>query len=212
MSAQKSCPPLFSGGHAGGRPLRAGLIFTVGVEWMDLQEKVLKSDYIYRGKIISLRRDTVELPNGRQSSREIVEHSGGVCIAPLTDEGDLLFVRQFRAPYRRVLLELPAGKITPGEEPLACGKRELLEETGATAREYQPLGKMFPSVGYTDEIIYMYAARGLTFGRQQPDEDEFLSLERIPLDEAVRMVLRDEIEDAKTQIAILKLRMLSLKG
>lgn len=175
---------------------------------MDLQEKVLKSDYIYRGKIISLRRDTVELPNGRQSAREIVEHPGGVCIAPLTDEGDLLFVRQYRSPYRRVLLELPAGKITPGEEPFECGKRELLEETGAAAREYQSLGKMFPSVGYTDEVIYMYLARGLTFGRQHPDEDEFLSLERIPLGEAVRMVLNDEIEDAKTQIAILKLRIL----
>lgn len=175
---------------------------------MDFQEKVLESDYIYRGKIINLRRDKVELPNGRQSTREIVEHPGGVCIAPLTDEGELLFVRQYRSPYRRVVLELPAGKISPGEDPLACGKRELREEAGVAAQEYRSLGRMFPSVGYTDEIIYMYLAKGLTFGRQHPDEDEFLSVHRIPFDEAVRMVMNDEIEDAKTQIAVLKLRTL----
>lgn len=175
---------------------------------MKFEEKTLESSYLYKGRIINLRSDVVELPNGRRAKREVVEHPGGVCVAALTDKDELLFVRQFRYPYRAELLELPAGKLTPGEDPLECGKRELREETGAQAREYLSLGRLYPSCGYTDEVIHLYLARGLVYGEQQPDEDEFLDVERIPLARAVKMVLANEVEDAKTQTAVLKAHLL----
>ena len=172
---------------------------------MNLFEKTRSQEYRYRGRIINLRLDEAELPNGNVAAREVVEHPGGVCVAALTDEKELLFVRQFRYPYGEVVLELPAGKRDKnGEDPLACGKRELLEETGATAADYTFLGTLYPTPGYCDEVIYLYLAKGLTFGEARPDEDEFLQVERIPLATAVQMVLNNEIPDAKTQVAILK--------
>lgn len=171
---------------------------------MELEEKTINKNYIYRGKILNLRRDNAELPNGRACIREIVEHAGGVTVAALTDDNELIFVRQFRYPYMKVLLELPAGKLEDGENPLKSGKRELLEETGCTAEEYISLGEFYPSCGYTDEIIYLYLAKGLKFGSQSLDEDEFLNVEKIPLEKAVKMVMSNEIKDGKTQAAILK--------
>ena len=174
---------------------------------MNLSEKPLSADYKYRGRIINLRVDTAELPNGATATREVVEHPGGVCVAALTEDDCLLFVRQFRYPYQTVLLELPAGKLDPGEDPLEAGKRELREETGAKASRYESLGTLYPSPGYCGEIIHLYAASGLTFGETAPDEDEFLEVEKIPLEEAARMVLEGEIPDAKTQAAVLKMYM-----
>ncbi len=172
---------------------------------MELNEKTINEEYIYKGKIINLRRDEVELPNGRHSFREVIEHPGGVCVLALTDDDEIVFVRQFRYPYKQVLLEIPAGKRDHGgEDPLECGKRELREETGATAREYIDLGELYPSPGYVGEIIYMYLAKGLTFGETSPDEDEFLNVEKIPFSKALSMVIDGEIKDAKTQTAILK--------
>ena len=171
---------------------------------MNLNEQPLSADYKYRGRIINLRVDTALLPNGSSATREVVEHPGGVCVAALTEDGYLLFVRQFRYPYQKVLLELPAGKLGPGEDPLEAGKRELREETGAEAARYESLGELYPSPGYCGEIIHLYAATGLTFGQMSPDEDEFLEVEKIPLEEAARMVLDNEIADAKTQAAVLK--------
>lgn len=171
---------------------------------MELTEKTLEKNTVYSGKIISLRRDLALLPDGHQSVREVVEHPGGVCIAALTEQDELLFVRQFRYPYKKEILELPAGKLTPGENPLDCGKRELQEETGAQAARYESLGELYPSPGYTNEIIYLYEAKGLRFGGQQLDDDEFLEVIRLPLQKAVDMVLRNEIPDAKTQTAVLK--------
>ena len=171
---------------------------------MNLNEQPLSADYKYRGRINNLRVDTALLPNGSSATREVVEHPGGVCVAALTEDGCLLFVRQFRYPYQKVLLELPAGKLDPGEDPLEAGKRELREETGAEAARYESLGELYPSPGYCGEIIHLYAATGLTFGQMSPDEDEFLEVEKIPLEEAARMVLDNEIADAKTQAAVLK--------
>ena len=171
---------------------------------MNLNEQPLSADYKYRGRIINLRVDTALLPNGSSATREVVEHPGGVCVAALTEDGYLLFVRQFRYPYQKVLLELPAGKLDPGEDPLEAGKRELREETGAEAARYESLGELYPSPGYCGEIIHLYAATGLTFGQMSPDEDEVLEVEKIPLEEAARMVLDNEIADAKTQAAVLK--------
>lgn len=176
---------------------------------MKLHEQTLSQDYRFRGKIINLRVDQALLQNGKQTAREVVEHPGGVCIAALTDEQELLFVRQFRYPYGKVLLELPAGKLDKvGEDPLTGGKRELLEETGAVAASYRSLGVLYPTPGYCNEIIYLYLAQSLSFGDSCPDENEFLECERIPLDRAVEMVLAGEIPDAKTQIAVLKVAAL----
>lgn len=172
---------------------------------MKLQEETLTQTCRFEGRIIRVRTDTVRLPNGAEAGREVVEHPGGVCVAPLTEDGDLLFVRQYRYPYGETVLELPAGKRDrDGEDPLTCGKRELLEETGATAENYTFLGKVYPTPGFCNEIIYLYLATDLQFGEAQPDEDEFVEVERIPLQRAVQMVMNNEIPDAKTQIAILK--------
>lgn len=171
---------------------------------MNLTETPLSQEYKYKGRIINLRVDEARLPNGAKATREVIEHPGGVCVAALTDEGELLFVRQFRYPYQEVIPEIPAGKLSPGEDPLECGKRELKEETGAAAAQYEFLGKLYPSPGYCGEIIYMYMATGLTYGEMNPDEDEFLEVERIPLEKAAAMVLDGTITDAKTQAAVLK--------
>ena len=172
---------------------------------MNLTEKPLSSEYPYRGKIVNMRVDQALLPNGRQAVREVVEHPGGVCVAALTDREELLFIRQFRYPYQEAILELPTGKRSPGEDPLECGIRELKEETGAVAARVEPLGRLYPSPGYTDEIIYLFLATGLSFGDSHPDDDEFLEPERLPLEEAVRRVMDGELDDAKTQIAVLKI-------
>ena len=176
---------------------------------MELTEKTLNEEYIYKGRIIKVRRDEVELPNGHKSMREVVEHSGGVCVLPLTDRDEVIFVRQFRYPYKEVILEIPAGKRDHGEEsPLECGKRELAEDTGAKADKYTSLGELYPSPGYCGEVIYMFLATGLTFGDTNPDEDEFLNVEKIPFDKALDMVLSDEIKDSKTQCALMKAAIL----
>lgn len=171
---------------------------------MNLIEKPLSQDYKYKGKIVNMRVDEALLPNGQRALREVVEHPGGVCIAALTDQRELLFVRQFRYPYGEIVCELPAGKLERGEDPLEAGKRELAEETGATAARYTSLGKLYPTPGYCGEIIHLYLAEDLQFGAVHPDEDEFLEAERIPLSEAVKMVMAGQLPDAKTQVAVLK--------
>ena len=180
---------------------------------MNLEEKQLTSEYIYNGKIIKLRRDTALLPNGKSSTREVIEHNGGVCVAALTDSDEVLFVKQFRYPYMEVVTEIPAGKRDGADEdPITCGKRELKEETGAEAERFIPLGKLYPSPGYCGEVIWMFAATDLRYGEQHPDDDEFLSVEKIPLEKAVQMILSGEITDAKTQAAVLKLKLLKDRG
>lgn len=172
---------------------------------MKLTEKTVSQDYKYNGKIINLRVDDAELENGRIVKREVVEHPGGVCIGALTDQEELLFVRQFRYPYGEVVLELPAGKLEKGEDPFEAGKRELQEETGAAGESYQSLGQLYPSPGYCGEIIHLYCCRVKSYGECNPDDDEFLEAERIPLKKAVEMVMSNEIPDAKTQVLVLKI-------
>lgn len=180
---------------------------------MNLEEKQLNFNYKFKGRIINLRQDTALLPDGNTATREVIEHPGGVCVAALTDQDELLFVRQWRYPYGETTLEIPAGKRDKsGEDPLECGKRELKEETGATAENYIDLCPLYPSPGYVNEIIWCYLATGLTFGEQDTDDDEFLDVLRIPLEKAVQMVLTGEIKDAKTQIAVLKVKLLKDTG
>ena len=177
---------------------------------MELTEKTLSSEKIFDGRILHVRRDTVLLPNGHQSTREVVDHPGGVCVLALDDQERVLVVSQFRYPYGEVLRELPAGKLEYGEDPAQAAIRELREETGAVAGTFQPLGELYPSPGYCGEIIRMYLARDLSFGDTDPDEDEFLGLERVPFSQLVVQVLSGEIKDAKTIAAVLKVKLLGL--
>lgn len=179
---------------------------------MNLNEKTTNKKYVYKGRIINVRCDDAELPNGEPCFREVVEHNGGVCIAAITDNDELLFVRQFRYPYMEVIAELPAGKLELGEDPFESGKRELEEETGYVASDYRDMGKFYPSPGYCGEIIHLYAAKNLTFTHQHLDEDEFLCVEKIPLDKAMEMVLNNEIRDGKTQALVMKVKALRDKG
>lgn len=171
---------------------------------MKLTEKTLNEKYAYKGRIINLRVDTVELPDKHTSTREIVEHNGGIGIIPVDDEGNTYIVEQWRSPYKKVLFEIPAGKRDGDEDTLLGGKRELKEEIGATAKEWIDLGELYPSPGYCGEIIHLYLARGLEFSEQDLDEGEFLNVHKLSLDELVEKIMNNEIGDAKTMAAALK--------
>lgn len=174
-----------------------------------LTEKKISSKSIYEGKIIHLSVDDVRLPDGKPAVREVVRHPGAVCVVPITDEGEVLCVRQFRYPFSRVTLEIPAGKLdSPDEEHEAAARRELAEETGAVCRELTFIGELYSSPAILDEVIYMYCARGLSYIEADPDDDEFIEPVRIPLATIKDMILAGEIKDAKTQAAVLKAALL----
>lgn len=179
---------------------------------MELFEKTVEKNYVYEGKIIKVRRDKAELPNGKPCTREVVEHNGGVCVAALTDNDELMFVRQFRYPYMEIIPELPAGKLEIGEDPFEAGKRELREETGCIAENYADLGKFYPTPGYCGEIIYLYVGWNLKECEMNLDEDEFLEVEKIPLEKAVDMVMNGEIRDGKTQALVMRVAEMKRRG
>ncbi len=181
---------------------------------MDLTEKTLETTTAYQGRLLRFRLDTVLLPDGNEASREVIEHPGGVGVVAVTDDQQVLLVRQFRYPYGAMLTEIPAGKKDPDEQPLETGKRELEEETGYQADHYTFLGTVYPTPGYCDEVIHLYMATGLHKTQAHPDQDEFLEVERRPLDLAVQQALAGEFPDAKTQIGLLKAFLLlnSQKG
>lgn len=175
-------------------------------------EKKLESTQLYQGKILNLRRDKVELEDGRTAFREVVEHNGGVAVLAVDSEENILFVSQFRYPFGEVLLELPAGKLEKGEDPAQCGRRELLEECGCEANIFEPLATLYPTCAYDNEIIHVFYAAGLTEGAQHLDPGEFLTVQKIPVTEAVELVLAGKIPDAKTQLGILKYKTLRDAG
>lgn len=175
---------------------------------MHLKEKTLSSDVVYEGCIFTITRDTAELENGTSAQRDVLHHHGGVCVIPIDDDNEVYLVRQFRYPFGEVTLEVPAGKLEKGEDHAECGRRELLEETGLTCREYTYLGEIYPLPAYSTERIHTYLARGLEFSEQDLDDDEFLDVVKIPLDDAVEMVMDGRIKDSKTQIVILKAALL----
>lgn len=171
---------------------------------MELEEKKLSSEEIFDGVAIHLFRDEILLPNGNKGVREVVRHPGAVCVLPLTEDGEVIFVNQFRYALNKVTLEVPAGKLEKGEDPTEAALRELSEETGIEAKKIVPMGALYTTPALMDEIIYMYIATDLLQGEQHLDEDEFVNAIKIPLDKAVEMVMNGEIRDAKTQTMILK--------
>lgn len=171
---------------------------------MHLFEKTVESEMIFDGKIIKVKKDKAELENNEIVNRELVIHPGGVCIVPVTDNGEILMVKQFRYPFQTVLTELPAGKLEFGEDHREAGLRELKEETGAVCEKFEYLGVCYPSVAYLTEKIHMYLATGLSFDKQHLDDDEFLDVIKVKIEDAVEMVMNNELPDAKTQCAILK--------
>lgn len=168
---------------------------------MTFEEKTIESCRLYEGSIINLRKDKVTVQNG-VSYREIVEHNGGAVLAALTDSGRMVMVRQYRKPANRVMLEVPAGKIDPGENPNEAAVRELKEETGYTAGRVRPLTEFYPSVGYSEEKLYLYLCTDLHPGETCFDENEAIDVEEYSVDELLAMVMAGRIEDAKTIIAI----------
>ncbi|RKO68164.1 NUDIX hydrolase [Desulfofundulus salinus] len=168
-----------------------------------LTEKKLDSRMVYRGKILNLRVDTVLLPDGRTGTREVVEYAGAVAIVALNEKKEVFLVRQYRYPVGKELLEIPAGKIENGEEPLQCAQRELAEETGLRAERWQPLCSFYSTPGFTSEKMYLFLARDLNQEGQHPDEDEFVQVVKVPLDEALAMLWRGEICDAKSTAGLL---------
>ena len=171
---------------------------------MDYTEKVIRHVNRYEGVIVQVDMEMVKVPNGNITMREVVRHPGGVCVVALDGDGMVAMVRQYRFPIGRELLELPAGKLEPGEEPLPAAKRELSEETGLEADEWRDLGFIYTSPGFSTERLYLYLATGLHHGAQHLDLNEFLDVEYHSLESLRDMVLRGEIADGKTVAGVLK--------
>ncbi len=167
-----------------------------------LYEKTIASQTIYEGKIITVKVDEVRLPDGKTAKREIVTHPGAVAVLPLTDDGKMVAVRQFRKPLERTIVEIPAGKLEPGEEPLTCAIRELEEETGYQASQFTHLSSFYTSPGFADELLHVYIATGLTPGTARPDDDEYVEMLKLTLEEAHELHRQGEIRDAKTVLAL----------
>ena len=178
-------------------------------ELQQLEEKQIDSRLIYSGTLLNVYRDEIELPNGKHTGREYIRHNGAVCIAAVKEDGTVAVEHQFRYPFHRIVTELPAGKLdTPDEVPLEAAKRELREETGIRADKWTYLGGLIPTCAYSTEIIHLYLATGLHAGDTDLDEDEFINVSFMPLDELVDKVMSGEIQDSKTQATVLKVAYL----
>lgn len=169
---------------------------------MDLTEHCISSETLAEGKVLSVKRDLVRLPNGNASYREYVMHPGAVVVVPILPNGDVVLEKQFRYALSQVFIELPAGKIDADEEVLTTGQRELLEETGYTASQWDKLGHQHPCIGYSNEVIHVYLATGLLAGEHQRDEDENLEVFTAKFADCLTMIQNGEITDGKTIVAL----------
>ncbi|HBR03324.1 MAG TPA: ADP-ribose pyrophosphatase [Ruminiclostridium sp.] len=170
---------------------------------MNYYEKTLNTESVYHGSIIDVERLTVELPNGRRTTRDVVRNPGASAIVPVTDDGKIILVEQFRKPIEKVSLEIPAGKLDKGENPDHCAVRELQEETGYTSKNIRKILTINPVGAYADEVIHIYLATELSAGKSHPDEDEFISAKAFSFDEIMSMIEKSIITDSKTIAAIL---------
>lgn len=174
----------------------------------NLKEKTISKEQIYNGKIIDLYVEEVELPNKKIGKREVVKHPGAVAVLAVTDEGKILMVEQFRKPLEKTIIEIPAGKLEKGEDPLECAKRELLEETGYSCEKIESIGSFYTSPGFADELIYLFFTDTLVKkGAQMTDEDEFLNVMEVSVDEARQMVKDERIHDAKTAYGVMYMEL-----
>lgn len=169
----------------------------------ELRETILGENSAWKGRLLDVRVLDVELPNGRRTTREVIRHPGAAAVVALTETGKIVLVRQYRTAIDRVTVEIPAGKLDPGEDPIDCARRELLEETGFKANRINYLTTMASTPGFSDEFIHIYMATGLSFAGANPDEDEFVNVDLVPLSELIDAVLDGKIEDAKTVIGAL---------
>jgi ADP-ribose pyrophosphatase len=169
---------------------------------MNYFEKTVSEKHIYKGNIIDVDLLTVTLPDGRETTRDIVRHPGAAAVIPLNEKGEIYMVRQFRKPLDAVSLEIPAGKLDGEEDPIVCAGRELKEETGLTANRLTFLVSIHSTPGFSDEVIHLFAATGLTEGNSCADEDEFITTEKYPVGRLLDMVLEGKITDAKSIIGI----------
>lgn len=171
---------------------------------MNFEEKSIATKMIYEGRVLNLRVDDVVLPDGKSGKREIVEHNGGVGVIGVTEKREVYMVTQYRIAAGDMMLEIPAGKLEKGEEPLECGKRELIEETGYKGNKFEYLGSYYATPGYCQEKLHIYLATDLEWVGQNLDDGEYLNVKKYSLDELYQMVMNNEINDCKTAIAILK--------
>ena len=176
-------------------------------EPMELTETFVSRENKYKGRFLDVHVDQITLPNGKPAVREVADHCPGVAILALDDRNNVLTVSQYRYVFSRVLMEIPAGKLEPGEDPAAGALRELKEETGAVPDIFLPLGRIIPAPGCYGEVLHLFLAKGLHMEEQHLDPDEFLNVERIPFNEMVHRCLNGEIEDAKTVAAVLKAKV-----
>ncbi|EOR23424.1 NUDIX hydrolase [Cytobacillus oceanisediminis] len=178
-----------------------------------LEEKTLKTEHIFSGRIIQVQVDEVELPNGKTSTRELVKHPGAVAVIAITEDNKLVMVEQYRKPLEKVIVEIPAGKLEKGEEPALCARRELEEETGYDCKSLELVSSFYTSPGFADEIIHVYVAKGLTKKEDAAglDEDEFVNVLEITLDEALELIKEQRIFDAKTIFGVQYLQIAQLK-
>ncbi|SEH21050.1 MULTISPECIES: NUDIX domain-containing protein [unclassified Selenomonas] len=169
-----------------------------------LIETGISSENIFDGNLLHVRRDTVKLPNGKTATREWIKHPGASSVIPMLEDGSVILVKQYRYPVGKITLEVPAGKLdAPDEDPLVCAERELSEETGYTADKIEKLTTIATTVGFSNEYIHLYIATGLHSGKQHTDDDEFINVVKVPLQEAVAMVNDGRIIDAKSVVSIL---------
>lgn len=172
---------------------------------LDLIERKIDSKEVYSGPLLHVFSDSVTLPNGNAAKRDLIRHIGAVAVLPILDDGRVIIEHQFRYPVNEVLIEIPAGKLdSKTEDKVEAIKRELREETGYVASEWMELGDMYPTPAYSDEVIRLYVAKGLTKGDRDLDEDEFIDVKAVPLSSLLSDVMEGRIKDAKSQIAILK--------
>lgn len=175
-------------------------------------DQIVRSEYLYRGSILKLRLDQVRLPNKHIVGREIVEHRGAVAIVAIDRDGRVLLVRQYRSAAALDTLEIPAGTLEEGEDPALCAVRELKEETGCGATQWEPMGFFYSSPGFSTEKMHLFLARGLNDGTASPEEDESIVVERLPFAQAIEAIDRGEIVDAKSMVGLLRVwRKLSTK-